>query len=339
MNDVSEERTIKGAEQRESASRSPLAVGLRDRSGIIDRQRLSSIAAEALGGSVEAAREFFNGYGGFLDKAIAAFGREPAVLDVSSKDRPVLFVGDIHGDLDTLRKVLATFPPGDYTYLFLGDYVDRGKQGTEVLTALLANKLLHPESFIMLRGNHECPEWKRNGAGFPDEFGRKTGGRQLDRVYHDLFTRMPLAAVVDCECFAVHGGIPCGKTLVSELAALDKEEGERNPLILGMLWNDFWDNPKSGGNGRRGDGISYIGTDDVRSFLEGNGLRQIVRAHQNRYEGYSADKLVLTLLTTTEGANRHQRVALLEAPRAKLRLIEAGDREPSYPQSDLRVFR
>ncbi|KAG5489350.1 hypothetical protein GH5_00218 [Leishmania sp. Ghana 2012 LV757] len=58
------------------------------------------------------------------------------------------------------------------SYLFLGDYVDRGPSSLRVIAVLFTAKLLSPNTVFLLRGNHECSNTNRF-YGFLDECHRR----------------------------------------------------------------------------------------------------------------------------------------------------------------------
>ena len=82
------------------------------------------------------------------------FLSQPTLIELSP---PVKIVGDVHGQYTDLIRLfeMCGFPPAA-NYLFLGDYVDRGKQSLETILLLLCYKVKYPENFFLLRGNHEC---------------------------------------------------------------------------------------------------------------------------------------------------------------------------------------
>lgn len=69
---------------------------------------------------------------------------------------PAVVVGDLHGQFpDLLRLLELGGMPGRQAYVFLGDYVDRGRHSVATLSLLLLLKLKHPKRVFLLRGNHE----------------------------------------------------------------------------------------------------------------------------------------------------------------------------------------
>lgn len=82
------------------------------------------------------------------------FKSEPNLLQF---EEPLVMVGDIHGQLyDLIHLLEKAGDPASTNYVFMGDYVDRGIFGVECVILLIAIKLNYPETFSMLRGNHEC---------------------------------------------------------------------------------------------------------------------------------------------------------------------------------------
>lgn len=101
------------------------------------------------------------------------FTMQPVFLELNA---PINVCGDIHGQFVDLIRLFkhGGFPPRA-NYLFLGDYVDRGRNSLETIMLLFLYKIRHKQSFFLLRGNHECEEINRI-YGFYDEMNRRFPG-------------------------------------------------------------------------------------------------------------------------------------------------------------------
>jgi protein phosphatase len=72
------------------------------------------------------------------------------VLEINKEK--VLVVGDIHGDLEALNKFIEIAEKENAFIIFLGDFIDRGKESLEVL--LKIKDLYFQNKAISLLGNH-----------------------------------------------------------------------------------------------------------------------------------------------------------------------------------------
>eukprot|EP00435_Cladocopium_sp_Y103_P038609 s1254_g10.t1 len=113
----------------------------------------------------------------------------------------------LHGQMwDLLSHFKWHLPPvmdmcyGDIAYmryLFLGDYCDRGSHNLEVLTILLALKVLNRDKVFLLRGHHENRHVNYH-LGLREECVRRLGQVSGMEVYEQLnrtFEHMSLAAL------------------------------------------------------------------------------------------------------------------------------------------------
>jgi hypothetical protein len=203
--------------------------------------------------------------------------------------------GDMHGDIHSLNEFIVEcarcgyldendlFKIKDpYFYiLFLGDYVDRGWYGAEVLYTVLRLKNENPDHVFMVRGNHEDISvnahhdfMRELHKKFDDEISTK----KLSHVYNFLPLALYLGIGEPSQCDVVqccHGGIELGfdprplladtKSSCMIVSQLDRAEGYKHlshcgitacrhdfknntPIheINGFMWNDFLMDPAAG---------------------------------------------------------------------------------------------
>ncbi|QSS50648.1 serine/threonine phosphatase PP-Z [Histoplasma capsulatum var. duboisii H88] len=220
---------------------------------------------------------------------------QPALLELSA---PVKIVGDVHGQYTDLIRLfeMCGFPPAA-NYLFLGDYVDRGKQSLETILLLLCYKLKYPENFFLLRGNHECANVTRV-YGFYDECKRRCNIK-IWKTFVDTFNCLPIASIVAGKIFCVHGG------LSPSLAHMDDIRGIARPtdvpdygLLNDLLWSDPADMDNDWEPNERG--VSYcFGKKVIMDFLQRHDFDLVCRAHMVVEDGYEFfnDRILVTVFS------------------------------------------
>ncbi|GLT99366.1 hypothetical protein SLE2022_168070 [Rubroshorea leprosula] len=229
----------------------------------------------------------------FVSKNI--FLRQPNLLELKP---PIKICGDIHGQFSDLLNLLeyGGLPPHS-SYLFLGDYVDRGKQSLETICLLLAYKIKYPEKIFLLRGNHECASVNRI-YGFFDECKRRFNVK-LWKTFTDCFNCLPVAALIDEKILCMHGG------LSPDLHNLDQIRNLQRPTDVpdtGLLCDLLWSDPSKDiqGWGPNDRGVSWtFGADRVTEFLRKHNLDLICRAHQVVEYGYEffANRQLVTIFS------------------------------------------
>lgn len=238
-------------------------------------------------------------YSKFMGAAINTFKPEKALLHIDS-DKTIL-VSDLHGDIGTFRRIANRYPPGEYTYIVMGDNVNRGRESFELLALLLGNKLLNPDKFIMLKGDHETPEIGKKFT-FPYEIAMKLGDNSMiETVYEKLFAQLPMAATLNGKYYVAHGGIPLASP---ELKVLEESEKMASPPRDSDMYEIMWGDPHLNGGGeftngmhnsRRGKGMHEFGADVLKSFLDRNGLDMFIRGHMHQYSGKEMGNILLNV--------------------------------------------
>ncbi|RKF61686.1 Serine/threonine-protein phosphatase PP-Z [Erysiphe neolycopersici] len=228
-------------------------------------------------------------------KARELFLDQPPLIEL---DAPVKIVGDIHGQYTDLIRMfeMCGFPP-NANYLFLGDYVDRGKQSLETILLLLCYKIKYPENFFLLRGNHECANVTRV-YGFYDECKRRTNVK-IWKNFIDTFNCLPIAAIVAGKIFCVHGGLSPALVHMDDIRNIIRPTDVPDfGLLNDLLWSDPAKQTREWENSERG--VSYsFGKKVITDFLFKHDFDLVCRAHMVVEDGYEffEDRILVTVFS------------------------------------------
>ena len=224
-------------------------------------------------------------------ESLEIFMKEPVFLELNA---PIIICGDIHGQYkDLIRLFDYGESPHKKQYLFLGDYVDRGKNSIECISLLFAFKIKYPKNIYLLRGNHESEMINRT-YGFYDECKRRYNLR-IWKNFSDCFNWLPISAIVNQKILCMHGGIsPDLHDLNNIKQIIRPTEVPDEGLLCDLLWSDPEKNAEDWAPNSRG--ISVLFNEDlIDKVVDELAIDLICRAHQvveNGYEFFDERKLV-----------------------------------------------
>jgi serine/threonine-protein phosphatase PP1 catalytic subunit len=232
---------------------------------------------------------------------IPIFQSQPTLLELTP---PVTIVGDTHGQFHDLLRVFDNGnTPDAGQFLFLGDYVDRGKNSVETISLLLAYKIKHPDTFWMLRGNHECSYINRLYGFFDDccSYWPDGRGTKLWEVFGGVFNWLPVSAIIEKKIFCVHGGLsPHLKSLDDIRNIVRPQEIPEEGLLCDLVWADPDCNAADWVDNDRGASVCF-GRTQVDDFLRRFEFDLVCRAHQAVMEGFEfpffPDQTLITLFS------------------------------------------
>ncbi|CAM4749495.1 unnamed protein product [Rotaria magnacalcarata] len=245
------------------------------------------------------------------EKSKEVFLSQPMLLELEA---PIKICGNIYGQYTDLLRHFESggFPPKS-NYLFLGNYIDRGRQSLETICLLLAYKPKYPDNIFLLRGNHECASINRI-YGFYDECKRRYNIK-LWKSFNNCFNCLPVAAIVAGKIFCCQGGLSPDLHSLEQIQQIqrpidvpdtalmlldgirlnnkaDKQSENRisrslSSLFdlrrLGLLCDLLWSDPDNDLKGwsENDAGISLrFGVDIVNEFLNRHKMDLICRAHK-----------------------------------------------------------
>uniref|UniRef100_A0AC34GVK5 Serine/threonine-protein phosphatase n=1 Tax=Panagrolaimus sp. ES5 TaxID=591445 RepID=A0AC34GVK5_9BILA len=176
----------------------------------------------------------------------------------------------------------AAGDPSEHTYVFLGDYVDRGPQGIEGLCLLLCLKIKYPHRVFMLRGNHE--DYNTSMVyGFYDECGQKYNNDNENIIFQNfvhVFNCMPFAAIIGGKILCMHGGISPDLTSLNDINSIKRPTMvPLHGLATDIVWSDPGGTNPGWAQSNRGISFTY---DDatIENFCRRCNIDLIVRGHQ-----------------------------------------------------------
>lgn len=233
------------------------------------------------------------------------------------EDKRLVIIGDTHCDYNSLAALFEKLSLSAYdyfdnaTFVFLGDYLDRGGILFEYLMLLVGFKKLLGDRCIFMKGNHELIEYNET-AGKLESLVRPAetsstlntycgSDKEFLSKFADYFSNLPYYILLKTSRgtdLLVHGGIP--RDAIMDKCTISHDTGEM--LVEGderiremALDNMIWADPRSERFKLQGGGSRFeFGYEQFEHFVTANKIDRIFRSHepvQNGVEAFYNDRL------------------------------------------------
>jgi len=233
------------------------------------------------------------------------------------EDKRLVIIGDTHCDYNSLAALFEKLSLSAYdyfdnaTFVFLGDYLDRGGILFEYLMLLVGFKKLLGDRCIFMKGNHELIEYNET-AGKLESLVRPAetsstlntycgSDKEFLSKFADYFSNLPYYILLKTSRgtdLLVHGGIP--RDAIMDKCTISHDTGEM--LVEGddriremALDNMIWADPRSERFKLQGGGSRFeFGYEQFEHFVTANKIDRIFRSHEpvlNGVEAFYNDRL------------------------------------------------
>ncbi|MFW9976307.1 MAG: metallophosphoesterase [Candidatus Thorarchaeota archaeon] len=212
------------------------------------------------------------------------YRNEPNIVEIPNGN--IVFIGDLHGELDSILSVQNLFSKyKNHTFVFLGDYVDRGPAQIKTFNLAMALAISNPKRVLLLRGNHESDEVARR-YGFYTEVTRKFS-IEVYSNYLKVFQVLPMGAIIPNLIFACHGGIPETVESINDLQKCNRFYPDfEDDTLLQLAWNDPKDADFRFAANSRGARVKAFGRVAFNEFAKNLDIQIMFRAHEVFPEGF-----------------------------------------------------
>lgn len=269
------------------------------------------------------------------DQVIQILKKEPTVIKFKP---PAKIFGSIFGQQKDLLKLFEKFGVPDKDpgfgqsdieavgYVFLGNYVDRGKSSLEVFCTLMALKLRYPREIVLLRGAHE-DKFLNSSDGLATECELKLNenvrsSKSVFSKLNEVFEHLPLACLIGKRVLCVPSGIGENVQSIDQIKNIKRPFkithsellSEQEKIVLDLLWSDPVQNLEDEEN-QMNQQRSYIangkvikfGVQRIKSFMMQNSIDILVRSHEPVKKGVEkfGDTNLYTVFSCTNYRGTH----------------------------------